>query len=235
MNYLSYCRRCVFSVTANINGAIRGSVFFLIIFSLLLLPASNSFGGNITGKVAYVYDGDTFRLESGLKVRLASIDTPELGKNGKPEGYYARKAANALTKLINGRTVILKKINTDRYGRAVAWVYCYDIGLVNKVMVEKGLALFYSHKANSIAIEKKLLEAQREALNTRSGFWPRILSLPLSKKEWVGNSVSRRCFPSDSKVVQKISKRHRVTFSNFERAVYAGYCPARNINFWPED
>lgn len=74
--------------------------------------------------VSYVTDGDTFRCSNGTRVRLSSIDTPEMpgscrqGRACAPGNPYAAKAA--LQRLIAGRTVQCQPVGTS-YGRVAAW------------------------------------------------------------------------------------------------------------------
>ena len=74
--------------------------------------------------VASVTDGDTFRCSNGTRIRLSSIDTPEMpgscqpGRNCAPGNPYAAKAA--LAGLITGRTVQCEPVGKS-YKRIAAW------------------------------------------------------------------------------------------------------------------
>jgi len=74
--------------------------------------------------VASVTDGDTFRCTSGVRVRLSSIDAPELpghcrrGRQCTSGDPFAAKAA--LSRLIEGRTLTCEPVGTT-YGRVAAW------------------------------------------------------------------------------------------------------------------
>lgn len=72
-----------------------------------------------------VYDGDTLTCSSGVKVRLAAIDAPEMGKcrgrRGRvcvPGDGKASKAA--LEKLAMGKRLACRKTGTS-YSRVTAW------------------------------------------------------------------------------------------------------------------
>jgi len=68
--------------------------------------------------IASCYDGDTCTTTAGEKIRLACIDTPELrGKKAYP--IPAKAARDHLRSLVVGRTVGIRRITTDRYGRTV--------------------------------------------------------------------------------------------------------------------
>jgi len=80
--------------------------------------------GSFSCLVRYVTDGDTFRCSSGTRIRLSSIDTPEMpgscrqGRACAPGDPYAAKAA--LKRLISGRTVQCQPVGMT-YGRVAAW------------------------------------------------------------------------------------------------------------------
>ena len=79
------------------------------------------------------YDGDTCTTNAGEKVRLACIDTPELsGKRAQPK--RARAARDHLRGMVEGRSVGLRRITVDRYGRTVGELFVGGMN-VQQVMV----------------------------------------------------------------------------------------------------
>lgn len=80
--------------------------------------------GSFACTVASVTDGDTFRCSTGVRIRLSSIDTPEMpgscqpGRSCAPGNPYAAKAE--LTRLIAGRTVQCEPVGKS-YKRIAAW------------------------------------------------------------------------------------------------------------------
>lgn len=89
-----------------------------------------------------VVDGDTFWL-NGRKVRIADIDTPEVG-DPKCEAEYALglKATHRLRQLLNAGPFELKAIvrrEQDRYGRDLRVVVRDGRSLGNQ-LVSEGLA-----------------------------------------------------------------------------------------------
>lgn len=93
--------------------------------------------------VQYVTDGDTFRCSNGARVRLSSIDTPEmpgscrLGRACAPGDPYAAKAA--LQRLIGGRTVKCEPVGMS-YNRVAAWCSVNGMDL-SCAMVRNGHAI----------------------------------------------------------------------------------------------
>ena len=96
--------------------------------------------------IASCYDGDTCRSNTGEKIRLACIDTPELrGKRADP--VPAKAARDYLRALVVGREVGIRRITADRYGRTVAELFV-DGSNVQQQLVAAGHADIYWKYAN---------------------------------------------------------------------------------------
>ncbi|NDV23561.1 thermonuclease family protein [Desulfovibrio sp. JC022] len=213
------------------SGVLKGPVLFFVLCCLLFSAVTAS---AFEGKVRYVIDGDTFILANNKRVRIAGIDTPEIGRDGKADQYYAQNSKALLNKLILGKRVRIEYAGKgkDRYKRIIGWIYLDDV-FVNEEMIRKGAAFFYFHKGNDKGKQKRLLQAQRKAYNEKKGFWPVVSKLKKFNKPWVGNKNSRRCFLPNDKYAKKINWKNKVNFSNLGEAFYDGYSPARHLNFWP--
>ncbi|OEU68552.1 MAG: hypothetical protein BA863_02570 [Desulfovibrio sp. S3730MH75] len=208
-------------------------MFFCVAIALCFISVSNSYA--LEGKVKYVVDGDTFILQSGEKVRLASIDTPEVGRDGKADQYYAKESTKILSDLILNKVVTVTPVKgkKESYGRVIGWVYLGD-SFINKDMVSKGAAFYYYHPHNDAGRQKSLLQAQIEAMSSVKGFWAKISIMEDFNIKWVGNIRSRRCFRVGSNFSVTVMRRNKVHFSNLGEAFMAGYTPARAAKFWPE-
>ena len=91
--------------------------------------------------IASCYDGDTCRSNTGGKIRLACIDTPELrGKRANP--VPAKAARDYLRALVVGHDVGIRRITTDLYGRTVAELFV-DGSNVQHQLVAAGHAEIY--------------------------------------------------------------------------------------------
>lgn len=93
--------------------------------------------------VSAVVDGDTLRLANGRLVRFIGINTPELGRDGRPHEAYAIEARDALAALIgDARQVTLRygQERQDRYGRLLAHVYLPDGRSLEAELLQAGLA-----------------------------------------------------------------------------------------------
>jgi endonuclease YncB( thermonuclease family) len=104
------------------------------------------------GFVIKVYDGDTITIASKLpygdspmyrfSVRLNGIDCPEMKGKDNDEKQCAILAKNEMIDLVLHKEIILKNVQTEKYGRILADVYINDLH-INQHMVEKRLAVKY--------------------------------------------------------------------------------------------
>ncbi|MCE6959230.1 thermonuclease family protein [Cereibacter sphaeroides] len=103
-----------------------------------------------------VIDGDTI-WHAGKKYRLHGIDAPELSQPGGEE------AKRMLFSLVNGRTLAVKVVDTDAYGRMVARLHCgrQDI---SAALVASGHAL---------ARHDLYRNDERRARKCKTGLWSR--------------------------------------------------------------
>ena len=147
---LFYCRICKLNASSNIFSYIYNDMDYLdkITYenTIPFIPPITS------GKVIKVYDGDTFTLAAKLPntdgpiyrftVRLNGIDTPEIKGKTATEKELAKRARDALSSLIMNKIVILKNVETEKYGRLLAEVYVDDIH-INNYMVDNKYAVKY--------------------------------------------------------------------------------------------
>lgn len=113
-------------------------LFYLIILILSFSAISNTvllYQNMERNRVAKVIDGDSFETKDRRRIRLLGIDAPE-----KDRCLY-NEAREGLKELALGKRVRLTDIVTDDYGRILANVWVRN-KLVNKILVEEGLARF---------------------------------------------------------------------------------------------
>ncbi len=127
-----------------------------------------------------IIDGDSLLVELGgrsCEVRLIGVDAPEHGQE------YGVQAKCLAMKLCYGRILRLEfdKQRRDRFGRALAYVYCGD-KMLNAEMVRAGLAIAVKYKPNTRHYEQFKL-AEKAARAQRCGFWLRG-GLKQTPAEW---------------------------------------------------
>jgi len=131
---------------------------------ILLLTTFVCFG--TTTKVTRIIDGDTFETETGEKVRLIGINSPEISD------IFGQEAKQYLSDLIENKTVELQsdKISNDRdrYQRLLRYVILDGID-INKKMVSDGFAFAYLKYKFSKSTDYE--DAQLEARQTNKGIW----------------------------------------------------------------
>jgi micrococcal nuclease len=123
--------------------------------------------GPLKARVVSVYDGDTLTLDTGDKVRLRWVNTPEL----RPPQDYGIEAREAAKNLVLGQEVhlIYGATRRDGYGRLLAGVRTDEKDL-SEVLLEQGMAHLFIIPPDD-ADHTKLLVAQRRARTARRGIW----------------------------------------------------------------
>ena len=130
-------------------------------------------------KVGFVIDGDSFVLDTGLKVVLAAIQAPKRAwpQKNLPAWPLADEARNYLQGLSKNRNVQLYYggDRRDRYGRALAQVWLEDPdgkdGIwLQEAMVEAGYARVYTWP-KSTQDTQRLYAAERRAREAKLGIW----------------------------------------------------------------
>lgn len=123
-------------------------------------------------RVARALDGDSLILADGRELRLIGINTPEYGKNAKPNQPLARDAHQALAELVTGRcvTLVSESEPTDRYGRMLAHIVLPDGISAEEVLLRRGLGWMIAIAPN-VAWTAKLGTAETEARARRRGVW----------------------------------------------------------------
>ncbi len=123
-----------------------------------------------------IVDGDTLRL-GDRTLRLAAIDAPERGQScadGAGLGFdCGAAAAEALSRLVNGRSVLCTVRGRDRFGRGLGTCTAGGVEL-NGGLVAAGWALAYGDDPAMLALEAGARLAGR-------GLWAGSFSRP---DEW---------------------------------------------------
>lgn len=141
----------------------------------------------LQGSITWVYDGDTLKVDPVGKVRLIGIDTPErknsprdhfLQERGVPaarQRQVARLAKDLVIALAKGQKVTLELDATarDRHGRLLAYVFLPDGRLLNRLLLEQGLAVVY--RRFSFRMKTDFLTVEAKAKQDKLGLWTEAL------------------------------------------------------------
>eukprot|EP00550_Attheya_septentrionalis_P008064 CAMPEP_0198296188 /NCGR_PEP_ID=MMETSP1449-20131203/31389_1 /TAXON_ID=420275 /ORGANISM="Attheya septentrionalis, Strain CCMP2084" /LENGTH=261 /DNA_ID=CAMNT_0043996725 /DNA_START=36 /DNA_END=821 /DNA_ORIENTATION=+ len=149
---------------------------------------------SLRGKVVSVSDGDTLRFlhtptifhsskvpsdkkmsEVALPVRLCTIDTPEVAKFGKPGQPYGDEAKAHLQSMVLNKTITVKLLQKDQYGRVVGQVSTgrFFPKYADEKMLNAGLAEVYLGGGAVYGIRGKdaYLAMQDKAMSKKTGMW----------------------------------------------------------------
>lgn len=120
-----------------------------------------------------IKDGDTVQVREFVHdIRLASIDSPELGHGRyKPGQAYAQVSRKALVDLLrNGRRIEALCYERDKYQRMVCDLYA-DNQSVNGALVASGMAWANQAAGGRYLRDKRLLALQAQAKVRGDGLW----------------------------------------------------------------
>jgi micrococcal nuclease len=123
-------------------------------------------------------DGDTIMLESGERVRLIGVDTPETVHPKKPVERFGKEASAFTKRTAEGKRIRLEydpanagrghKDNT-RQRRTLAYVFLEDGTLLNGEIIRQGYGFALTRYPFARMDEFRRLE--REARAGRRGLW----------------------------------------------------------------
>lgn len=205
--------------------------FFLLLFCITISAYADT-----VYSVVSVLDGDTIILNDGSRVRIAYVDTPEIGHKKRKRQYFSIKAKKFITKEVFRKTVELQQIvAVDRYSRRVAIVTSQDGRDLGTYLVQNGMAFVYPHGAKHLSYVKNLLRIQQEAIDSKVGMWKNAVGYLEKIGTVVGNKRSKRFFTLNCKFATQISKKNRIYFKSPVDAFYNGYAPARVCKLWPNE
>jgi endonuclease YncB( thermonuclease family) len=128
-------------------------------------------GGDVIvhGLARHAIDGRTFMLDDGREVRLAAVEVPP------PESSPGAAAKEALDALVGGDDIVLRRadVETDRYGRLVAYAYAERDGdelFAQGELIASGFARVGDHVGGrNCALE--LLKSENAARAAKLGLW----------------------------------------------------------------
>jgi endonuclease YncB( thermonuclease family) len=140
------------------------SVICLALIFILVLPCP---AWAWSGKVISVADGDTITVlheKRPERIRLYGIDCPE---KRQP---FGKKAKKFTSELVFGKIVEIDPVDTDRYGRNVAFVRVENVTL-NEELIKKGLAWVYERYCKLPVCNDRWDGLEREARSSKQGIW----------------------------------------------------------------
>jgi endonuclease YncB( thermonuclease family) len=129
----------------------------------------------LQGRVVNVADGDTITLQTATgerRIRLASIDAPEIGhgqvKPGQPFGQASRQS---LEGLVAGKTLQATCYEKDQYARDVCDLPGEGDHTANWQQVAAGFAWANTVRHGEYLRDPSLPDVQRRARDKKLGLW----------------------------------------------------------------
>ncbi|MBE0575880.1 MAG: thermonuclease family protein [Desulfuromonadales bacterium] len=162
------------------------SLFLCLSFLLILSAYAEEPVPALQGTVTWIYDGDTLEIDTLGKVRLIGIDVPERESSSR-DRYLANRGIAAARQReiyrdakqfnisqVKGQRVslILDEPPRDRHGRLLAYVYLPDGRLLNRLLIEQGLAVVY--RRFNFSMKDDFLAAETRAKRDGVGMWAGI-------------------------------------------------------------
>lgn len=144
-------------------------------------PADSQYGPVYAGQLLKVVDGDTLRIRSAahgvMNIRVLGLNTPELGRDGRPDQPLAKAAAKRLRTLLGpaaSQHPLYWQLGSeakDRHGRWLASVFTRpDSGNIAAALVAEGLAWPVVVSPNT-AYADCLFALARDAERQQLGVW----------------------------------------------------------------
>jgi endonuclease YncB( thermonuclease family) len=171
-------------------------------------------------KVAKVYDGDTIKLENGLKIRLLGINTPEVKhKNQDTEAGGESAKRWLIDKLKNHKVrLVTDAEQTDKYKRTLAHVITENKEHINVQLVALGFAAINIYPPNLLYVDE-LVAAGNQAERAKLGIWQQAeyAPVPVERLDNNGHSGWIRLVGKVS-VIRSSKKYVYLEFSNLFQA-----------------
>lgn len=152
---------------------LKKSILILIcFFAFQFLSLTLAFSWE--GKVVGVSDGDTITVLDAdkiqNKIRLYGIDCPEKHQ------AFGQKAKQFTSDMVFGKSVEIKTVGADKYGRTIAWV---NIGgqagpSLNEELLKAGLAWHYK----KYSLDQNLNDFEEHAKTSKLGLWSDPSAIP---------------------------------------------------------
>jgi micrococcal nuclease len=144
----------------------RDNVIIKTIISIIFVVVFSTKAYAEECQVYKISDGDTIKATCGgqnVRVRLYGIDTPETAQR------YGLEATQYTKQAVLGKTVDIRVIDTDRYGRSVAMVMQDDLNL-NEMLVRNGYAWVYGRYCKE-SFCSDFKNQEKQARQQRIGLW----------------------------------------------------------------
>ena len=133
-------------------------------------------------RVISITDGDTLTVlfqKTPVRIRLSGVDAPEVRQ------AYGSRARQFAASLAFGKTVTVRVLNSDRYGRKLGTIILPDGRNLNHELVRAGFAWWFRRYAPR---DRELERLEARARGERAGLWRDTNPTP----PWAFRDATRR-------------------------------------------
>lgn len=168
------------SVVAVVTALITAGITYFSTNRAPSVPQGATY--ELQGRVVNVADGDTITLKTDggqRRIRLASIDAPEIGHGEvKPGQPFGQASQRSLASMVAGKTLTAHCYEKDQYARDVCDLPG-DGGLtVNRQQVAAGYAWANTVRHGEYLRDTGLPDIERQAREQGKGLWARPDAIP---------------------------------------------------------
>ena len=127
------------------------------------------------GDTIYVDMQDSVARRGRTRIRLLGVDTPELGKEDRPDMPYAREAKEFVISQIVDKDVYLKlepnrSSHRDKYDRLLAYIYLDDKGtMLNELLIANGYG--WPERRHDHLYQDRFDKLYKTARKGKKGLW----------------------------------------------------------------
>ena len=168
---------------------------FCFIMALLASPAAAMAPKSVVHGIGQAKDGDSLMV-GDVEVRLYGIDAPEMGQSCKRNAESwdcGAAAADALARLVSGRSVMCWSQGLDDYGRTLAKCNADRVD-VNEALVARGHAVaFRKYSADYVTAEERAKAA-------KLGLWSGEFQRPDEFRRGPASTRGSRVAPSKKRI-----------------------------------
>ncbi len=127
--------------------------------------------------ITRVVDGDTLIIETGERIRLLGVDTPETKHPNRPAEPWGHEASEFTRQHVEGQRVQLEfdRERQDRYGRWLAYVF-RDDWFLNEELIRQGYSRAETRFPFRSDRQRLFRKAEQEARDERRGIWSDVPS-----------------------------------------------------------
>ncbi len=124
--------------------------------------------------VKRVVDGDTLLLDTGERVRLIGVNTPETKHPDLPVDPLGLEASEFVVRRVEGKTIELRfdREKVDQHQRLLAYVYVDD-RFLNEELIREGFSKAVTRFPYSSSQKAIFILAEEEAKKARRRIWNR--------------------------------------------------------------